>query len=217
MFANGNRPAFQTIKYFPPFQTTIRVRLIGFFSVASLNRQILIASSADNWDQMKERTSEAERFGHLTNLKGIVHVGKEGGGKKRAGRWKKGKKTREKEKEKGEGDNGNRETRGFLVPFTAQWFYSQITFFFYFPHTPSSSCILTTPFPLFYFYNPPGTPAVSTTRFPNLQNIILRILIIAPTTSSTKTGLNHKVQNSHSSKSFFLRRAVTQQHWKHHQ
>ena len=41
----------------------------------------MIASSADNWDHMKERTSEAERFGHLTNLKGIVHVGKEGGGK----------------------------------------------------------------------------------------------------------------------------------------
>ena len=30
----------------------------------------------------------------------------------------------------------------------------------------------------FYFYNPPGSPAVSTTRFSDLQNIILRILII---------------------------------------
>lgn len=35
----------------------------------------------------------------------------------------------------------------------------------------------------FYFYNPPGSPAVSTTRFfsLNLQNIILRILIITAT------------------------------------
>ena len=113
--------------------------------------------------------------------------------------------TREsKKKEKGEKSpmrqqaRHKRETRGFLAPFTAQWFHSQITFFFFF--YPAHSLLLLfffflcspyTPFfhfyfffsflfsiSQFYFYNPPGSPAVSTTRFSDLQNIILRILII---------------------------------------